>query len=120
MATKEDVKLMTLGELKSLIKGYNDLMSINTKGMKRDDLIKQIEDMGYTIDHKNKTLKLTNKSKAMKRKPINVKMPAKKEKTTQDKEKTKKNERARVIKFILNNKDVLNDPEVAKLHKGVK
>ena len=75
--------------------------------------------MGYTIDHEKKTLKLTNKSKGMKRKPINVKMPKTTEKKPVDKEKKKKNERAKVIKFILANKDVLKDPQVAKLHKGV-
>lgn len=120
MPPKTEVKMMTLAELKRLIKGYNELMSIKTKGLSRDDLIKQIESMGYTIDHEKKTLKLTNKSKAMKRKPINVKMPAKPDKKPADKEKKKKNERAKVIKFILANKDVLQDPEVAKLHKGLK
>ena len=112
-------KMMTLPQLKKLIKGYDELMSINTKGMSRDDLIAQIEKMGYTIDHEKKTLKLTDKKKAMKRKPINVKMPATKEKKPVDKEKKKKNERAKVIKFILANKEVLKDPQVAKLHKGV-
>ena len=72
MPPKSEVKMMTLSELKRLIKGYNDLMSINTKGLSRDDLIKQIESMGYTIDHEKKTLKLTNKSKAMKRRPIQI------------------------------------------------
>ena len=119
MAPKMDVKLMTLAQLKKLIKGYNDLMSIDTKGMSRDDLIKQIESMGYTIDHEKQTLRLTNKKKAMKRKPINVKMPKPTEKKPVDKEKKKKDERAKVIKYILANKDILKDPQVAKLHKGV-
>jgi len=111
---------MTLAQLKKVVKGYDDLMAIKTKGLTRDQLITAIENMGYTIDHKKQTFKLTNKKLAMKRKPINVKAPTTKEKKPVDKEKAKKNERAKVIKFILANKDVLNDPQVSKLHKGVK
>ena len=64
---------LNLAELKKLIKGYNDFMSVNTKGMKRDQLIKVIVDMGYTIDHKNK--KLTRKKQKVKKMPMKVDMP---------------------------------------------
>ena len=120
MPPKEKVKLMTLTELKKLAKGYDDLMKIKTTGMKRDELIAKIEDMGYTIDHKKKTLRLTNKSKAMKRKPLNVKMPPKPVPKTQDqKDKTKSNKRKSVIDYILKNKDILNDEKIKPLHKGL-
>ena len=111
--------LMTLAQLKKVVKGYDDLMSINTKGLSRDQLITAIQNMGYTIDHKKQTFKLTNKKLAMKRKPINVKAPTPPEKKPVDKAKKDKQERAKVIKYILANKDVLKDVAVAKLHKGV-
>tara|TARA_R110000744_G_scaffold304994_1_gene413334 strand:+ start:409 stop:765 length:357 start_codon:yes stop_codon:yes gene_type:complete len=118
MADKD--KLMTLTQLKKVVKGYDDLMAIKTKGLTRDELITVIQNMGYAIDHKKQTFRLTDKKKAMKRKPINVKAPIPKEKKTVDKKVKDKNERAKVIKYILANKDVLNDIEVAKLHNGVK
>jgi hypothetical protein len=101
---------MTLAELKRTIKKYDELMSIETKGKSRDDLIKEIEKMGYTIDHENKSFKLTNKSKAMKRKPINVKMPPKAEKKpAKSKGEKDKDMREKVIKYIIANKDILDD-----------
>ena len=107
---------LSLAELKRLVKQYNLQMSIKVTGLKRDDLINKLKDIGYTIDHVNKKLKLTNKSKAMKRKPINVKMPpAPAKKTDADKTKGKANERERIIKYILNNKDILKEERVKKL-----
>ena len=114
------VKLMTLTELKRVAKGYDNLMSIKTKGLTRDALITAIEDMGYTIDHNKKTFRLTNKSKAMKRKPLNVKMPDKPApKTQSEKDKSKNNKKKMIIKYILSNKDILNDPQIKPLHKGL-
>lgn len=112
---------MTLAELKRLMKKYDDLMHVDTKGMTREDLIKTIEKMGYTINHEDKSLKLTDKKKAMKRKPINVKMPEKPvKKDKAEKKEKKKLKRSEVIQFILDNPDVLKDAKVSKLHKGVK
>lgn len=101
---------MTLTEIKRLIKKYDELMSIDTKGKSREDLIKEIENMGYTIDHANKSFKLTNKSKAMKRKPINVKMPPKAEKKpAKSKAEKEKDMREKVIQYIIANRDILDD-----------
>lgn len=101
---------MTLTEIKRLIKKYDELMSIDTKGKSREDLIKQIQEMGYTIDHANKSFKLTNKSKAMKRKPINVKMPPKAEKKpAKSKAEKEKDMREKVIQYIIANRDILDD-----------
>ena len=99
---------LSLAELKRLVKQYNLQMSIKVTGLKRDDLIKKLKDMGYTIDHANKKLNLTNKSK--------VKMPpAPVKKTDADKTKSKANERERIIKYILKNKDILKEDRVKKL-----
>ena len=42
-------------------------------------------------------------------------MPKKKEKTEEDKKKSKDKKRDSVIKYILENKDILKHPEVKKL-----
>jgi len=111
---------LSLAELKRLVKQYNLQMSIKVTGLKRDDLIKQLKDMGYTIDHANKKLNLTNKSKAMKRKPINVKMPpAPAKKTDAEKSESKAKQRERVIKYIVQNKDVLKDDRIKGLKQSV-
>ena len=117
------VKLMNLTELKKLAKGYDDLMSIKTKGMTRDQLITAIEGMGYTIDHKKKTLRLTNKGKAMKRKPLNVKLPPPpkpltQQQKTEKKEKSVATKKKDVVEYIQKNKNVLNDPKIKPLHSG--
>ena len=109
---------MNLAELKKLIKGYNDFMSINTKGMKRDKLIELIVEMGYTIDHKNK--RLTRKKQKVKKMPMKVKMPpAPKKEDKKDKAKAKKVKKEDVIDYILKNKTVLNDDRIKHLHKGL-
>tara|TARA_Y100000361_G_C11048644_1_gene283919 strand:- start:56 stop:430 length:375 start_codon:yes stop_codon:yes gene_type:complete len=124
MPPKSDVKPMTLSELKRLVKKYNDLMGIDMKGISRDDLIKEIEKAGYTIDHKNKKLVREGTKADKKKRPKEVKMPPKDvkkdkaEKKSEDKK--KKMTREEVINFILKNKDVLEDSRVMKLHKGVK
>tara|TARA_R110002020_G_scaffold153222_2_gene332587 strand:- start:840 stop:1202 length:363 start_codon:yes stop_codon:yes gene_type:complete len=118
MPPKKEVVLLKLSELKKLMKGYDDLMKVDTKGMSRDELIKKIEDMGYTIDHEKKTLRLTNKKKAMKRKPLNVKMPPpkeKKEKSASEKEEGTKKKHEATIKYILKHKEILNDERIQKL-----
>tara|TARA_R110000765_G_scaffold280156_1_gene377635 strand:- start:56 stop:406 length:351 start_codon:yes stop_codon:yes gene_type:complete len=107
---------LNLTQLKRLVKQYNLKMSVDTKGMKRDQLITEITKLGYKIDHANKKLDHINKGKKMKRKPEAVKLPpAPAKKTEADKTATKTKERERIIKYIIKNKDILNEDRVKAL-----
>lgn len=68
-------KEMSLNELKKLVKGYDEFMSIKLpKGIKKPELIKMIEDKGYKIDHDKKVLIATFKQKT-KKQPKKVSLP---------------------------------------------
>jgi len=100
---------MKLPELKRLIKKYDELMGIDPKGKSRDDLIIEIEKLGYKIDHKNKKIVATFKQKT-KKMPKKVDTPdPPKRKPAKSKEEKDKDMREKVIKYILANKDILND-----------
>lgn len=107
---------LTLGELKRLIKQYNKLMSVDTKGMKRPELIKKIEDMGYTIDHKNAKLIGKRGVKDKQRKPASVDLPPAKPKPTKEEALKKKKERAekKAQERITTLKDAEKKKEVLK------
>tara|TARA_R110000772_G_scaffold164554_1_gene275991 strand:- start:2290 stop:2562 length:273 start_codon:yes stop_codon:yes gene_type:complete len=48
---------LTVPELRRLVKAHNILMSIKIpRGVKRDDIIKLIEDNGYTINHATQSI----------------------------------------------------------------
>lgn len=100
---------MKLPELKRLIKKYDELMGIDPKNKSRDDLIKEIEKLGYKIDHQKKviTAKFKQKTKKMPKK-VEAPAPAKK-KPAKSKAEKDKEMREKVIKYILANKDILND-----------
>ena len=103
-----DDKLMSLAEIKRLIKKYDDLVGIDPKGKSRDELIKEIEKLGYKIDHKNKQMKRMGK-KVMKL-PLRVAAPPPaKKKPTKSKAEKEKDMREKVIKYIIANKDILDD-----------
>tara|TARA_R110002074_G_scaffold287198_1_gene458910 strand:- start:177 stop:599 length:423 start_codon:yes stop_codon:yes gene_type:complete len=100
---------MKMPELKRLIKKYDETMGIDPKGMSRDDLIKAIEKLKYRIDHKNKKLVLTVSQK-VKKQPKEVKTPPPMaKKPAKSKAEKDKDMREKVIKFIIANKDVLDD-----------
>jgi len=100
---------MTLAEIKRTIKKYDELMGIDPKGKSRDQLIKEIEKLGYSIDHENKKFVATFKQKT-KKMPKKVEAPAPpKKKTPKSKAEKDKDMREKVIKYILANKDVLDD-----------
>jgi len=116
MAPKIPEGELNLTQLKKLIKQYNVKMTVVTKGMTRDQLIKEITKLGYKIDHANKKLIHTDKGKKMKRKPESVKMPPPAPKKTEaDKTASKKKERERIIKYIEKNKDILKEDRVKAL-----
>jgi hypothetical protein len=90
-------KEMTLNELKKLVKGYDEFMSMKIpKGIKKPELIKMIQDKGYKIDHEKKVLIATFKQKT-KKQPKKVSLPpppspeeVKKKKEAQEKRKKEK------------------------------
>ena len=118
--------MLTAPELLTLIKAHNILSKIKVPAKARKDagaLEKLINEANYKVDHdkklikpvvkRGKQLKLVDAEELTKPKP-------KKEQTTEQKDKKSMNEKKKVIKFILDNKEILNDPEVMKLHKGLK
>jgi len=126
MSSKKN-EMLTVEELIKLVKGHNVLVSMKIKkNMTQEQLVKLIESKGYKVDHKNK--KIVDGKKDRPRRPKVTlkeaeeltKSKPKKEQTAEQKEKKKMNERKKIVKFILENKDILNEPEVKKLHKGLK
>lgn len=100
---------MKMPELKRLIKKYDETMGIDPKGMSRDDLIKAIEKLKYRIDHKNKKLVLTVSQKVKKQpREVNTPPPMTK-KPAKSKVQKDKDMREKVIKYIMDNKDILDD-----------
>ena len=109
MAPKIPEGEMTLAELKRLVKKYDELMGIDPKGKTRLQLIAEIEDLGYDIRHKSQQIKATFKQKT-KKMPKAVGIPkAPPKKPAKSKAQKDKDMREKVIKFILANKDVLDD-----------
>lgn len=114
MAPKVPEGEMKLPELKRLIKKYDELMGIDPKGMTRDELIKAIENLKYKVDHKNKRLVLTVKQK-VKKQPQKVDAPPPvKKKPAKSKKEKEKDMREKVIKYIIDNKDILDDERIKK------
>lgn len=106
---------LTLSELKRLVKKYDDLMSMNTKGMKRPQLLEAIDKAGYNVNHKKMTLELKAKQK-VKKMPKTIKMPPKPPpKSDADKKKTKDKKRESVIQYIIKNKEILSDERIKSL-----
>jgi len=106
---------MTLGELKRLVKKYDELMSLNVKGMKRPELLEAIDQAGYDVNHKKMTLELKLKQK-VKKLPKTIKMPPKSPpKSDADKKKAKEKKRESVIQYIIKNKEVLEDERIKSL-----
>ena len=119
--------MLTAPELLTLIKAHNILSKIKVPAKAKKDaeaLEKIINEANFKVDHvkkliqpikikRGKSIKLSEAEELTKPKP-------KKEQTAEQVEKKKMNERKKIIKFIVANKDILKDPEVAKLHKGLK
>tara|TARA_Y100001938_G_scaffold144453_1_gene219023 strand:+ start:90 stop:431 length:342 start_codon:yes stop_codon:yes gene_type:complete len=109
MAPKIPEGELTLAELKRLIKKYDELMGIDPKGKTRLQLIDEIEKLGYEIRHKNKQIKAKFKQKT-KKMPKAVGIPrAPPKKPTKSKAEKDKAMRDKVIKYIIDNRDILDD-----------
>jgi len=109
--------MLSVKELKILIKAHNKLSQIKIPPKaKAEDLVKLIEDNGYKVDHEKKELKpQVKRGKKITMKKAEELVPKKKEKTEEDKKKTKDKKRDSIIKYILENKDILKHPEIKKL-----
>lgn len=104
---------LTSAEIRTLIRGHNKMTNIKVpKGLDRDGLIKWLKGRNFEVDHKNKRLvdkapargkiaTLATSKAITKPKP---KTQPKKNKDQKDKEM-----REKVIKFIMDNKDILDD-----------
>lgn len=109
--------MLSVKELKTLIKAHNKLSQIKIPPKaKAEDLVKLIESNGYKVDHEKKELKpVVKRGKKITMKKAEELVPKKKEKTEEDKKKTKDKKRDSIIKYILENKDILKHPEIKKL-----
>mgnify|MGYP003632866076 FL=1 len=119
--------MLTASELMTLIKAHNVLSKIKVPAKARKDaaaLEKIINEANYTVNHDKKLIQPTKikRGKSIKLKDAEelTKPKPKKEQTAEQKEKKKTNERKKIVKFILENKDILKEPEIMKLHKGLK
>jgi len=118
--------MLTAPELLKLIKAHNILskITIPKKAINNvNELIKLIESKNYSVDHNKKSIKpkvQRGKQITLKQAEEITKPKPKEEKTEAQKEKAKDNQKKKIIKFILENKEILNDPEIKKLHKGLK
>jgi hypothetical protein len=109
--------MLSVKELKTLIKAHNKLSQIKIPPKaKAEDLVKLIESNGYKVDHEKKEIKpVVKRGKKITMKKAEELVPKKKEKTEEDKKKTKDKKRDSIIKYILENKDILKHPEIKKL-----
>ena len=90
MPPKKSDDKMKLPELKRLVKRYDELMGIDPKGKTRDELISNIEKLGYKIDHKKKLITATFKQKTKKMpKTVESPLPEKKNLLNQKNKKIK-------------------------------
>jgi hypothetical protein len=106
--------MLTLPELKRLIKKYDETMGIDPKGKSKEDLRKEIEKVGYKIDDKNKKLVANFKQKT-KKMPKKVDMPPSEKKKPVDKKEAHKKKDEETIKYIIANKHILKDKRIKKL-----
>ena len=81
--------MLTLAELKRIIKKYDETMGIDPKGKTKEQLRKEIEKVGYKIDDDNKKLVATFKQKT-KKMPKKVDLPKSEKKKPVDKAEAKK------------------------------
>ena len=106
--------MLTLAELKRLIKKYDETMGIDPKGKKAPQLRKEIEKAGYKIDDDNKKFIATFKQKT-KKMPKKVDLPPSEKKKPVDKKEAHKKKDEATIKYILANKHILKDERIKKL-----
>ncbi len=102
--------MLTLAELKRIIKKYDDLMGIDPKGKKAPQLRKEIEDAGYTIDDEKKRIIRLGKVKDKKKRPVKIEAGEAEKKPKVDKSSARAKRKETIIKQFL------KDPE---LHKEI-
>jgi hypothetical protein len=108
---------LTSAEIRTLIRGHNKMTNIKVpKGLDRDGLIKWLKGRNFEVDHKKKRLvdKASSRGKVATletSKAITSRTETAKPKTESKKTKSQKDKemREKVIKFIMDNKDILDD-----------
>ena len=111
--------MMNLAELKKSMKKHDDLMGIDPKGKKVQELRKEIEAVGYIIDDENK--RVTRKAKGVKHKkkrPTKVDAGEAEEKAPVGKSTTREKKKEMVIKSFLKDptlhKEIMADERIKK------
>jgi hypothetical protein len=117
--------MLTSKELRKLIRAHNELSKIKVpRGASAEDMVKLIEDAGYKVDHEKKEIspKPTRGKKIVvgksKRKGVvgtDELAPDPVKKTTAEKEEAKQKRHENVIKYIMSNKEILEDERVKNL-----
>lgn len=110
--------MLTLAELKRLIKKYDDLMGIVVKGKKLPELMKEVTAAGYTIDHDKKMLIRKGTKNDKKKRPKQVDVPKVEKKAPVDKSEALKKKKEMVIKLFLKHpemhKEIMKDERIKK------
>ncbi len=117
--------MLTAKELRKLIRAHNELSKIKVpRGATAEDMVKLIEASGYKVDHEKKEIspKPTRGKKIVvgksNRKGVvgtDELAPDPKKKTPAEKSEAKKKRHENVIKYIMSNKEVLEDSRVKEL-----
>ncbi len=110
--------MIKLPLLKRLIKKYDELMGIEVKGKTMEQLEKEINKAGYTLDHDNNTLIHKDKGKKMKRRPEKVKAAPVVKKAPVDKSAARAKRKETIIKQFLKDptlhKEIMADERIKK------
>ena len=104
---------LTSAEIRTLIRGHNKMTNIKVpKGLDRDGLIKWLKGRNFEVDHKNKKLvdKAPSRGKVATLETSKaITKPKSKTQPKKTKDQKDKEMREKVIKFIMDNKDILDD-----------
>ncbi len=104
---------LTTTEIRKLIKAHDALVDIKIpKGATRDDIMALVKKNGYEVDHEKQALvpkvQMKRKPKVDMKKADKV-LPKPKKEKAKSKEEKDKMMRDKVIEYILQNKDILDD-----------
>ena len=109
--------MLTAKELRKLIRAHNELSKIKVpRGATAEDMVKLIEAKNFVVDHVKKVIKPgVKRGKQITLKKAEELVPDAKKKTPAEKSEAKKKRHENVIKYIVKNKEVLEDSRVKEL-----